>query len=100
MPSRIAAVLFSDPSGRRHAAVMFAGTLAFVSLYAYGGLVAGSSGGKWLLFLAVGTALSGVAESLPDDRRVGAGILRVTAILVLASLLVALVVAPALVNPR
>jgi len=94
MPSRVTAGLFREPSGRRHATVMFAAALSFAVLYGYSVRVADSSSAGWLLFMIAGTALSGVAESLPTDRRLAAGSLRVTAILVLVSLLVALAVAP------
>ncbi|WP_049984991.1 hypothetical protein [Halobellus rufus] len=93
MPSRIRDALFSEPSGRRAAAVMFAGSLAFAALYAYNWVVGRSAfvGG---LALMLGSALSGVAESLPPDRRRAAGALRIAAVLVLLSLLVAIAVAP------
>lgn len=100
MPSRVTAALFSEPSGRRHATVMFGAALAFAALYGYAVRVAGSSGAGWLPFMIAGTALSGVAESLPDDRRIVAGVLRVTAIGVLASLIVAVAVVPELVTSR
>lgn len=96
MSSRIRAVAFSEPSGRRQAFVMFAGALVFAGLYAYSGL-AGDASSSWLLVMALGNALSGVAESLPKRRRRAAGALRVTAVLVLAGLLAAMVVAPELV---
>jgi hypothetical protein len=44
--------------------------------------------------MAVGTGLSGIAESLPNDRRRTAGILRVTAILVLIGVLATTVFVP------
>ena len=97
MPSRVIAPLLSEPSGRRHATVMFAAALAFAALYGYSVGVAGSSGAEWLLFMTAGAALSGVAESLPEDRRIAAVALRVAAIGVLASLLAGFVVAPRLV---
>lgn len=93
MPSTVSDVLFSEPSGRRHALVMFAGALLFLGLYAYYGLFgeAASAGG---LFLMLGCVLSGIAESLPTDRRRTAGLCRVAAILVLLSLLATLAFAP------
>ncbi|KDS92140.1 hypothetical protein FK85_04940 [Halorubrum saccharovorum] len=100
MPSRLAAGLFSEPSGRRHATVMFVAALAFACLYLYAVRHAGSTGAEWLLFMIAGTALSGLAESLPGDRRVAAGVLRVLAILVLTCLLVVLSVAPGLIDLR
>jgi hypothetical protein len=100
MPSRVTAGLFSEPSGRRHASVMFAAALVFALLYGYSVRVAGSSEAGWLRFMIVGTALSGVAESLPDDRRIAAGLLRVTAIVALVGLLVGTVLAPELIVSR
>jgi len=96
MPSKIETVAFSEPSGPHHAFVMFAGALAFAGLYVYSGL-AGDASASWLLVMALGNALAGVAEALPKRRRRAAGAFRVTAILVLAGLLAAIVVAPELV---
>ncbi|WP_380680532.1 hypothetical protein [Salinigranum sp. GCM10025319] len=94
MPSRVSDVVFSEPSGCRHAIVMFAGALAFAGLYVYYGII-----GEF--FLLVGCVLSGIAESLPTERRRTAGVLRVTAILVLVGLLATVAVAPELVvGPR
>ncbi|MBV0900620.1 hypothetical protein [Haloarcula salina] len=96
MPSIISDAIFSEPSGRRHAAVMFGGALALALLYAYSALV-GQSASIAVLFLLAGAALSGVAELLPSDRRLAAGGLRLTGILVLVCLLALVVVAPELV---
>jgi len=93
MPSTISDAIFREPSGRRHATVMFAGALAFALLYAYSTLV-GESASVAVLFLLAGAVLSGVAELLPTDRRLAAGVLRVTAILVLVCLLALVAVAP------
>jgi hypothetical protein len=97
MPSTISDTIFSEPSGRHHAAAMFAGALAFGLLYLYSELV-GESGSAAGLFLPAGAALSGFAELLPKDRRLVAGILRLTAILVLVCLLALVAVAPDLVT--
>ncbi|WP_336024693.1 hypothetical protein [Halobellus salinisoli] len=96
MPSKIRDVLFSEPSGRRTAAVMFAGSLAFVALYAYNWIV-GESVFVGGLFLLVGSGVSGIAESLPKDRRRAAGVFRIVAILVLLSLIAIVVFAPQLI---
>lgn len=93
MPSGVSDVLFSEPSGRRHALVMFSGALALLILYVYYGVLSDSASTS-TLFLMVGAALSGLAESLPKDRRRAAGTLRVAAILVLVCLLAAVVLAP------
>ncbi len=94
MPSTVREVVFSEPSGRNHAAVMFSSALFFSSLYVYHGTAGRFSSASWLLFMVVGTALSGIAESLPKDRRRAAGLLRITAILVLLSMLAAIVFSP------
>jgi hypothetical protein len=91
MPS-IRDTLWSEPSGGRHALVMFAGALLFTVAYAYSASRGVAS--DWVLFLIVGNTLSGIAESLPTERRRVAGLLRVAAILVLLGLLAAIAVAP------
>ncbi|AUV83481.1 hypothetical protein C2R22_19050 [Salinigranum rubrum] len=96
MPSTVSDVLFSEPSGRRHAAVMFSGALVLLSLYVYYTLF-GESASLGGVFLMVGCALSGLAESLPKERRRTAGVLRLTAMFVLVCLLGAVVFAPELV---
>jgi hypothetical protein len=97
MPSRITDAVFSEPSGRRHASVMFATALVFTGLYAYSGLRGDWSSAGWLLPMIAGTALSGVAESLPSNRRRAAGACRAAAILLLTGFLAATVLAPNLV---
>jgi peptidoglycan/LPS O-acetylase OafA/YrhL len=97
MPSRISEAVFGEPSGRRHALVMFAGAAAFAAMYAYYGVVDDSASAGWLLFMTGGSALSGIAESLPTERRRAAGALRVAAVLLLACLLVLVAVAPEVV---
>ncbi|MFC7255176.1 hypothetical protein ACFR97_16985 [Haloplanus litoreus] len=94
MPSKLSAVIFSQPSGRTHALVMFAGSLVFLGLYVYSGVIGDSSSSSWLVPMTIGTALSGIAESLPKDRRQTAGIFRVTAFLLLTGLLATTVFAP------
>ncbi|ELY69292.1 hypothetical protein [Natrinema versiforme] len=83
MPPYIDEVLFSEPSGRRLALVHCSVSLAFLSMYTYAWSAgdAGSSG--WLLFMVVGTALAGIAESLPETRLRAVGVLRSAGILVL-----------------
>ncbi len=94
MPSTLTRVLFRKPSGRPHAVVMLSGSLLFLGLYVYAGVLGDSSSSSWLVVMAVGTGLSGIAESLPTDRRRTAGIVRVTAILVLIGLLATIVFVP------
>jgi len=101
MPSRVSDVVFSEPSGRPHALVMFSGALVFSGLYAYYGIFGDARSVSWLAFLIAGFVLSGVAESLPEDRRLATGAMRLTAVLVLMCLLAATVFAPELVvGPR
>ncbi|GAB3317691.1 hypothetical protein [Haloplanus salinarum] len=93
MPSKVGTVVFSEPSGRLHALVMFAGAFAMSSIYLYYDVLLGGSSLSSLV-MAVGFVLSGLAESLPTDRRRIAGGLRVTAILWLIGLLGLTVFAP------
>jgi peptidoglycan/LPS O-acetylase OafA/YrhL len=97
MPSGTEEVTFSEPAGRPNTLVQFAAALAVSCLYVHSGVVADSTSNGWSLVMAVGSALSGAAESLPEDRRRTAGVLRLTAVLALLCLLVAAVLAPELV---
>lgn len=99
MPSKVRDLVLSEPSGRPAAAVMFSGALVFVGLYVYFG-VFGESSTNYELIVAGAFALSGTAESLPKERRRTAGVLRVTAILALLSMIAILAVAPEIINPR
>ncbi|QKY20774.1 hypothetical protein B4589_010440 [Halolamina sp. CBA1230] len=91
MPSRISEIVFSEPSGRLHSIVMFASAVLFLGLYGY---VHADTSAEWLLVMAAGNVLSGVAESLPADRRRAAGAFRIAAVSVFLCLLIAMVVAP------
>lgn len=97
MPSRVSDVILSEPSGRNHAVVMFSGALFFSSLYVYNVTTGNSSAASWLLFMIVGSTLSGVAESLPKERRRTAGLLRVTAVFVPLCLIFLIIFAPELI---
>lgn len=100
MPSRIRDVVFGEPSGRGHAFVMFAGSLAMLSIYVYYDILRGVPDISSLV-MAVGFALSGLAESLPTERRQIAGGLRVAAILLLTGLLGLTIFAPEVIlGPR
>jgi hypothetical protein len=100
MPSKIKDVVFSEPSGRLHAFVMFAGALVMLSIYIYYGILRDGSSLSSLI-MAVGFALSGFAESLPTEHRQIAGGLRVTAIVWLVGLLSLTIFAPEVVlGPR
>ena len=93
MPSKIKEVVFSEPTGRAQAFVMFASSAVMVSIFIYFDILSGVSSIHSLV-MAVGFALSGLAESLPSERRQLAGQLRVTAILLLTGLLVFLIFTP------
>jgi len=93
MPSIVTDALFSEPSGRPVALAQFGGALLLLCVYAYG-LIVGTTTANWVLVMVAGTALAGVAESLPRDRRRTAGSLRLAAILLLLGLVAAVLVAP------
>jgi hypothetical protein len=93
VPSKIKDVVFSEPSGPAQAFVMFASSVCMVSIYIYFDILRGVSSINSLV-MAVGFALSGLAESLPSERRQLAGGLRVTSILLLTGLLIFLAIAP------
>ncbi|ADJ14957.1 hypothetical protein C497_14862 [Halalkalicoccus jeotgali B3] len=76
---------------------MFTSALFFSILYVYNGAAGGFSSASWLLFMVVGTVLSGIAESLLAGRWRAAGLLRVIAVLVLLSMLAIVVFAPDLI---
>jgi hypothetical protein len=97
MPSVLSDLVFDEPSGRPNALVQFAGAVAFLGLYGYSRVVGNADPSDWLLVMALGATLAGVAESLPKDRHLAAGVLRLAAILVLSCLLVASVLAPEVV---
>jgi len=97
MPSTTRDVLFAEPAGRRAAVVMFAGALALSGIYGYYWM-SGESPSTAGLILMVGATLSGIAESLPRDRRRAAGVLRLTAILVLLGLIATVIVAPGFIT--
>ncbi|TQR21898.1 hypothetical protein C9J85_18660 [Haloferax sp. wsp5] len=97
MPSIIDQTLFSEPSGRPLGLVFLGGALLLAGQQGYYVIVEGATLFYPNLFMIVGMALSGIAESLPKPRRREAGVLRVTALTVLVSLLVITFVAPDLI---
>lgn len=100
MPSKIKGTVFSEPSGRLNAFVMFGGALVMLSIFVYYDILRDGSSISSLI-MAVGFALSGLAESLPTDRRRIAGGLRVTAILLLLGLISLTIFAPQVIlGPR
>jgi len=98
MPSIIDQTLFSEPSGRPLGLVFLCGALLMAGQQGYYVVVEGATPLYAVLFIVVGMALSRIAESLPKPRRREAGVLRLTAITVLMSLLVILFFAPDLIT--
>lgn len=97
MPSIIDETVFSEPSGRPLALVFLCGALVLSGQHGYYVVVEDATPLSAVLFLISGMALSGIAESLPGSRRRAAGVLRLTALSVLVSMLVILVTMPELV---
>jgi hypothetical protein len=85
----ISRVLFKKPQGRSLALLQFGVSLIFLCMFAYTWSVGSAGETRWLLFLVVGTALSGIAESLPENRRQAAGVFRLAGIFVLLILVTA-----------
>jgi hypothetical protein len=83
----ISDVLFNEPQGRPNSLVQFGASLTFLCIFVYAWSVGDAGEVLWVLFLIVGTGLSGIAESLPENRRQAAGVLRFAGILVLLLLL-------------
>ncbi|WP_277541390.1 hypothetical protein [Haloarcula laminariae] len=92
MPSIIEKLVLSEPAGRPSSWVQFIASLAFLGIYAWSASNGGS--GSWLLVMAGAAALSGIAESLPRERRCVAGVFRLTAIAVLLCLIAAISFVP------
>ena len=87
MPSIIEKTVLSEPSRGLHTVMFFSFSLVFLSIYVYFDVL-GDSPSASAGILSIGFALSGIAESLPTNRRRTAGIFRVTAVLLLLSLMV------------
>lgn len=96
MYTRIREFVFSEPAGRPNALVMFSGSLVFLSIYVYYDILRDSPS-VFALVMAVGFAMSGIAESLPEERRRAAGGLRVTAVLLLLGLVALTIFTPELI---
>jgi UDP-N-acetylmuramyl pentapeptide phosphotransferase/UDP-N-acetylglucosamine-1-phosphate transferase len=90
----ISDVLFNEPQGRPGSLVQFGASLSFLSIFVYAWSVGDAGEVPWVLFFIVGTALSGIAESLPKTRRRAAGLLRLTAILVMVCFLAIMFLTP------
>jgi hypothetical protein len=97
MPSIIDETVFGEPS-RGVGLVFLCGALLLAGQQAYYVIVEGATPFYASLFVIAGMALSGIAESLPTPRRRAAGVLRLTAIAVLVSLLVIGLFAPDLIT--
>ncbi|MFA1611567.1 hypothetical protein [Halobellus rubicundus] len=58
-------------------------SFTFLCMFAYAWSVGDAGETRWLLFMIAGTALSGIAESLPETQLRTVGVLRFGAVLVL-----------------
>ena len=96
MLSRLRRSPFREPGGRREQVAHLLSCAGYAVLYTYASMH-GVDAVDWTLPMAVAHGLYGVAESLPKDRQRAAGALRIVALLVAASTLVAAVAAPELV---
>ena len=94
MPSFINQIIFSEPSGRPNSLVQFTASLVFLGIYIYAWAGGNGDSSSWILVMMFGSALSGIAESLPKDQQRAAGILRAIAVTVLLCLLAATVFTP------
>ena len=97
MPSMIDETVFGEPS-RGLGLVFLCGALLLAGQQGYYVIVKGATPFYAGLFLIAGMAFSGIAESLPKPRRRAAGVLRLTALVVLVSMLVIGVVTPELIT--
>jgi hypothetical protein len=93
MPSIMDRIVFHEPSGLPNALALFVMSLIFLSIYVYYWFL-GSPPSVAAIFISVGFALSGVAESLPKHRRRTVGVFRVVSMIVFVSLLVIAIFAP------
>lgn len=93
MASRVRTALFREPSGRPQTLVMFGGATVLSSLAIFTYAVDGTTL-TWSLAVAVGFALSGVAEALPAGRRRATAGLRIATIILMLSLIGGVVFVP------
>jgi len=96
MIAYISEVLFKEPQGRSESLVHFGVSLSFLCVFVYAWSVSLAGEVLWVLFIIVATALFGIAESLPENRRHAAGVLRFMGHAVSVSLLVMIIVTPEL----
>jgi hypothetical protein len=85
-------MLFREPDGRRKGLLFGLCSVGCLLAWVYAGVML--DGLHHFLFLGVAFGCSGVAESLPPDRRRSAGALRLAGLGVLAGLVVLLLLAP------
>jgi len=97
MPSIIDKTVFGE-SSRGLALVYLCGALLLAGQQGYYVIVEGATPFYAILFLIAGMALSGIAESLPKPRRRAAGVLRLTALVMLVSMLIIMIVTPELLT--
>ncbi|WP_436345690.1 hypothetical protein [Natronorubrum sp. FCH18a] len=96
MSSRIKRYVFRKPDGRYQALLFFAFSLVFSGLYVSFGLPL-RGGSVSTLVVAVAFGLVRFAESLPTDRRLLSGVLRVLALCLLVTLVTLTVLAPEMI---
>lgn len=87
-------LLFREPDGRRKSRFFAVLSVVCLLTWVFIGLVL--DGSHLFLFMGIAFAASGVAESLPEDRRRPAGLLRLIGIGVLGIYLAVLVPVPEL----
>lgn len=90
--SALSSIVFREPEGRRTGGVF--ALLAAGCLLAGGYVAVVRGGSRFLLILGVAVGCTGLAESLPSDRRRSAGLCRLVALAVLVAVLGLLVSAP------
>jgi hypothetical protein len=88
-------VLFREPDGRQKGLIF--SFFSFVSLLGWVYLGVVLNGPHILLVLGIAFAFTGVAESLPSDRRRSAGVLRILSLGIVSLFVVLIVFAPELI---
>lgn len=93
MPSSVDRIVFGEPSGLPNALALFAFSLIFASIYVYYWFL-GIPLSVGAIFISVGFALLGIAESLSKRWRRTIGALRVVSMALLIGLLVTAIFLP------
>lgn len=88
MVPHIPDALVSEPNGRPISLVWFGSLFVYLCAFVYFSSVGELGDVWWLMFFLVVTALLGIAESLPKDRRQQVGVLRSVAILILIIMII------------